>query len=72
MMDVLAEASKGVNKTHIVYGANLNFNIGEKYLSLLLDKGLLVKVVEDGERLYKTTERGVEVLNDYKRIRRAL
>lgn len=72
MMDILAEASKGVNKTSIVYGANLNFNIGEKYLSLLLDKGLLVRVVEDGERLYKTTGRGVEVLNDYQRIRRFL
>lgn len=68
-MDILAEASKGVNKTHIVYRANLNFNLGHKYLSLLLDKGLLVRVVKDGEMLYETTERGVEVLSNYRRIR---
>lgn len=69
-MDVLAEATKGVNKTRIVYGANLNFNLGQKYLSLLLDKGLLVRVVRDGEELYEATERGVEVLNNYRRIRK--
>lgn len=68
-MDVLAEASKGVNKTRIVYGANLNFNLGQKYLSLLLDKGLLVRVVKDGDELYETTERGVDVLNNYRRIK---
>jgi len=70
IMDILAEASKEVNKTRIVYRANLNFNIGQKYLSLLVDKELLVKVVGDGGELYKTTERGTEVLNNYKRIKR--
>ena len=68
-MEVLAEATNGVNKTRIVYGANLNFNLGQKYMSLLLDKGLLARVVKDGDELYQTTERGVEVLNNYRRIK---
>jgi len=70
IMDILAEALKEVNKTHIVYGANLNFNLGQKYLSLLIDKELLIKVAGDGGTLYKTTERGIEVLNNYRRIKR--
>jgi len=70
IMDILAEASKEVNKTRIVYGANLNFNLGQKYLSLLIDKELLIKVAGDGGTLYKTTERGIEVLNNYRRIKR--
>ena len=69
MMDILDEAFAGVNKTGIVYGANLNFNMAERYLPLLITRGLLVKL--DGERgnMYKVTERGREVLKNYKRVR---
>jgi len=69
MMDILDEAFRGVNKTKIVYGANLNFNMAERYLPLLLTRGLMVKL--DGERgdLYRITERGREVLKNYKQIR---
>ena len=69
MMDILDEALGGVNKTSIVYGANLNFNMAERYLPLLLNRGLIVKL--DGERgdVYKITARGREVLKNYKQIR---
>lgn len=69
MMDILDEAFRGVNKTGIVYGANLNFSMAEKYLPLLISRGLLVK--SNGERgdVYKITERGREVLENYKRFR---
>ena len=69
MMDILDEAFVGVNKTGIVYGANMNFNMAERYLPLLINRGLLVKL--DGERgdVYKITKRGREVLKNYKRVR---
>ena len=69
MMDILDEAYRGVNKTGIVYGANLNFDMAARYLPLLINRGLLVK--SDGERgdVYKITERGKKVLENYKRIR---
>jgi predicted transcriptional regulator len=70
MMDILDEALRGVNKTGIVYGANLNFNMADRYLSFLMNKGLLVKL--DGERgsVYKITEQGREVLKNFRRIRK--
>jgi predicted transcriptional regulator len=42
--------------------------MAEKYLPLLIKKGLIVRV--DGEQgvLYKITEKGREVLRDFKRI----
>ena len=69
MMDILDETLGGVNKTSIVYRTNLNFNMAERYLPLLLNRGLIVKL--DGERgdVYKITERGREVLKNYKQIR---
>ena len=69
MMDILDEASASVNKTGIVYGANLNFNMAGRYLPLLINRGLLIKL--DGERgnVYKITERGREILKNYRRVR---
>lgn len=61
--DILQVARYGVNKTRIVYQANLNFNIVKKYLSSLLDKGLLHET--EGRR-FITTERGVRFLDQYR------
>jgi len=41
IIDILEIAKKGVNKTSIVYGANLNFQITKNYLALLLENGLM-------------------------------
>jgi predicted transcriptional regulator len=37
IIDILEVAKKEVHKTGIVYGANLNFQLTEKYLALLLE-----------------------------------
>ena len=69
MMDILDEAFAGVNKTGIVYGANLNFNMAGRYLALLINRGLLVKLNGESGDLYRITERGREILKNYKQIR---
>lgn len=61
--DILQVAKYGVNKTGIVYRANLNFNIVKKYLHSLIDNDLLDRT-ED--RLFVTTEKGVHFLEQYK------
>ena len=44
----------GAKKTHIVYEANLNFNIAAKYLETLKDKEL----VKHENDLFITTDKG--------------
>lgn len=61
--DILQLAKGGVNKTRIVYGANLNFNIVKKYLKNLLDNGLLQRT--DG-RCFITTDKGIQFLEQYR------
>ena len=46
----------GVTKTKIVYAANLNFKLANKYLSFLQEHGL----VEQHDGLYKITKKGQE------------
>ena len=58
MMDIPDEAPRGVNKTGIVYGANLNFKMVGKYLPLLMKRGLVVKLDGEGGVVYRTTEKG--------------
>ena len=70
MMDILAETSRGVNKTGIVYGANLNFNIVGRYLPLLIESGLVVRVDGESGVVYRITERGREVLKNYREMKK--
>ncbi len=51
--DILRVSRGGAKKTHLVYKANLNFNIVKKYIRGLTESGLLEK---NGERFYVTDE----------------
>jgi len=66
--DILRVAVPGARKTHIMYGANLSFEQLEKYLNVLLGRGLLDN--ETGEGEYKTTETGMAYLRDFKDYRK--
>ena len=62
--DILNEALAGANKTRLMYRCNLNFARFNHYLQELLDAGL-VKCIDanpEGIVLYKTTDRGRELL----------
>jgi predicted transcriptional regulator len=72
VMAILDKASKGVNKTGIVYGANLNFNMAEKYLPLLMKRGLVLKLNGERGHVYEITEKGREVLKNYKEIKKSI
>ncbi len=61
--DILQVAKAGAKKTQIVYQANLNFKIVKKYLSRLIDTGMLSDAQEN--RLYTTTNRGNTFLEQY-------
>lgn len=54
--EILKVATKGANKTQIVYGTNLNFEVAKRYLEMLQGKGL---IEQDGD-IYLTTIKGKE------------
>ncbi len=59
--DILKIARVGAKKTHLVYKANLKFEIVKKYLSRLSENRLISS--ENGH--YITTEEGVKFLDTY-------
>ncbi len=55
-VEILKAAMEGARKTHIVYSANLNFDMVNRYLVMLEDKGL----IEHKGNIYVTTAKGKE------------
>lgn len=65
---ILTLCLEGINKTRIVYQANLNFKTVRPYLDLLIENGLIE--VEEGKgivkAIYRTTQKGEELLDQLK------
>ena len=58
----------GASKTRIVYQANLNFRTVNPYLELLTRNGMIDAQEERNMVVYKTTDRGLALLDSYKQI----
>lgn len=65
--DVLRIAKEGAKKSHIVYKANLNFELVNTYLKHLQETGL-INFAPDDDHLFKTTSKGVEYINQYTKL----
>jgi predicted transcriptional regulator len=65
MGDVLALATSGIRKTHIMYRANLSYEQVYLYLEELIGKRLVAQDVSSDGVVYRTTEKGREFLQYY-------
>ena len=72
--DILDVAMDESLKTHIMYKANLSHRQLVGYLNYLLERGLLAVVAdsEDGRTRFRVTEKGIQFLKDYTRLRKLL
>jgi predicted transcriptional regulator len=69
MGDVLALATSGIKKTHLIYGANLSYEQVHLYLGELIGKRLIAQDVSSSDGvIYRTTEKGREFLLHYTRL----
>lgn len=68
MGDVLALATSGIKKTHIMYKANLSYEQVLLYLSELIGKKLISQDISHDGVVYRTTDKGREFLMYYTRI----
>ena len=65
MGDVLALATSGIKKTHIMYRANLSYEQVHIYLGELIGKRLISQDVSSDGVTYRTTTKGREFLLCY-------
>ncbi len=62
---------EGMGKTKIVYALNLNFVNTKEYLDLLVKNGLL-EAGNGKAPLYKTTQKGIELLEHFNAIQKMI
>lgn len=63
MAMILRSAMRGATKTRMMYGAYLSYGQLKEYLSMLLNKRLLI--YEEGLQIYRPTEKALQFLNVY-------
>jgi predicted transcriptional regulator len=68
--NILDAANGGITKTKIMYFAFLSYNQLNEYLSLLIENDLVEYL--EGTKTFKTTEKGLNYLNMYNKIRKFL
>ena len=65
---ILEAATNGTKKTRIMYRAALNFRQMQKYVPLLVERGLLQNTKLDKHTVYKTTRKGLDFLRKYEEL----
>jgi len=68
MGDVLALATSGIRKTHIMYKGNLSYEQVHLYLSELIGRRLIAQDVSQEGVVYRTTDKGREFLFYYNHL----
>ena len=68
IVEILEIAKDGTLKTQIMYKANLSFSQLNEYLNFLVGLNLLECKQTGGRTVYKTTEKGMKYLDNYKEI----
>ena len=69
--DILNLCVGGASKTRIVYRTNMNFTTAGTYIDKLINIGLL-QITNGDQTIYKTTERGREILKGLKSIQKEI
>ncbi len=69
LSQILDICTNGASKTRIVYKGNLNFSTVNLYLDSLIKNDLIEeKNNEQSHKIYKTTEKGMNLLENMKQI----
>ena len=72
IFDILTAIDKKGGKikpTHLLYKANLSHQRMKKYITELLEKGLIEETSQNGNKVYSITEKGMQFINEYTRIK---
>jgi predicted transcriptional regulator len=71
ILEILSICVEGENINKIVYRANTDFTTIKAYLNLLKKKEL-IECPEVSSRLYKTTAKGIDMMNRLKQLQQDL
>lgn len=68
IVDILSTSVKGANKSKIVWKVNLNFKKAAEYINYLVELELLVEEHNGRKKIYRTTEKGMNLLEKFREL----
>lgn len=68
ILEVIKAKSGKIKPTHILYKSNLSHEMMDIYITELKEKELIEEIQKERSRTYTITNKGIEYLNQYKRI----
>ncbi|MBI2185027.1 MAG: DUF4364 family protein [Thaumarchaeota archaeon] len=72
-VDILDTVAKGhEGPTRIMYKANLSWVVLQSALNSLMTNGFLVEESDSKRRVYRLTEKGMQVLNHFRQVKEEL
>ena len=69
---ILEAAKRGGTKTYIMHSVNLNHEQIERYLTILMYRGLLKKTKQRKKRIFQTSHKGLKYLREYRELKEFL
>lgn len=69
MLEVIQKNGGESKPTHILYRANLSYKRFAKYLAVLKEKGFIEEEKKGTSTVYKITQKGVEFLREYSKVK---
>ena len=69
-MDILEAVAAGHERpTRIMFKANLSWIILQEAIDYLMTSGLLQETADRGRRIYSVTHKGINIIEDFRRVR---
>lgn len=70
LLNAINEKRGVIKPTHLLYKSNLSHKKMVEYTGELIGKGLMQEQEKDGKKVYVLTDKGLEYVNEYTRMKR--
>jgi predicted transcriptional regulator len=70
LLNSIREKGGTIKPTHLLYKSNLSHKKMIEYTSELMGKGLMEEKEHEGKKIYALTDKGLEYVNEFMRMKR--
>lgn len=69
ILEAIRDKGGIIKPTHLLYKSNLSHDSMKRYVSELMDKGMLEEVEDKTIKKFSITDKGLKFLSDYKQVK---
>jgi predicted transcriptional regulator len=69
ILEAIRDKGGIIKPTHLLYKSNLSHDSMKRYVSELMDKGMLEEVEDKSIKKFSITDKGLKFLSDYKQVK---